>query len=134
MVSPYIQGITTYNATVTAASGAVATPTAASLKLLATGGVNGSLIDRIWAIPQGTTTATAVVLYSSKDSGVTFNLVDSELMAAYTTAVTTANPESVFGNYSKTTPKKLMPNERLYVGIEVAQAAGVMFFAEGGDF
>ena len=102
--------------------------------LLWTAGADGSLIKKLSAAPRATVTATQLQLYISKDSGTTLHLIDSELMAAYTMAQTTAVPETAFGNISESTPLRLGPTERLYVAAGVALAGGIVFAAEGEDF
>jgi hypothetical protein len=57
-------------------------------------------------------------------------LVDSVLMAAYTLAATTAIPRTSFVSYSDYSPMRLTAGEKLYVGNQVALAAGVVFKAE----
>ncbi|WP_218580319.1 hypothetical protein, partial [Pseudomonas sp. SG-MS2] len=84
--------------------------------------------------PRATVTASSLLLYSSKDAGAIFQLIDSELMAAYTLAATTAIPETSFGNISQDTPLRLQAGEQLYVGSQVALAAGIQFRSEGGDY
>ncbi len=133
--APFIQAQKTGFAVVTAA---VSSLTAASptgvVPLGEAAGVNGALITKITAMPRATVTASSLLLYSSKDNGATLSLVDSELMAAYTLAATTAIPETKFANVSNEVPLRLMPGERLYVGSQVALAAGIVFRVEGGDF
>lgn len=102
--------------------------------LLLTAGVNGALVTSLWAIPRATVTATSLLLFTSNDSGTTQRLIDSELMAAHTVAVTTAIPETVFANYSETTPLRLAAGESLYVGSQVALVGGIVFKAEYTDY
>lgn len=95
-------------------------------QLLYTAGAQGALITRLKARPRATVTATQLQLYRSPDSGTTLYLVDSVLMAAYTLAQTTAVPATDFG-FTADAPFKLGPDERLYVGIGVTLAGGIVF-------
>lgn len=104
-----------------------------TVKLL-TAGANGGKLTRLWAIPRATVTATRLDAYSSLDAGTTKRLFDSELMAAYTLAATTAVPEIPFSNYSEASPKYLAPGEEVYVSIAVALADGIVFYAEYQEF
>jgi hypothetical protein len=79
-------------------------------------------------------TASSLLVFISSDSGTTKRLIDSELMAAYTMATTTAVPETTFTMYSETTPLRLMAGDKLYVGSQVALAGGIVFRAEYTDF
>lgn len=102
--------------------------------LLATAGVNGSVFYSVKAIPRATVTATQLQLYRSSDGGVTLMLFDLALMAAYTMAQTTAPvPAKTDFGYSETVPLRLKANERLYAGIGVALASGIVFDAQGED-
>jgi hypothetical protein len=74
------------------------------------------------------------VVFISKDSGTTQRLIDSELMAAFTVATTTAIPETTFALYTETTPLRLEAGDRLYVGSQVALAGGIVFRAEFTNF
>jgi hypothetical protein len=102
--------------------------------LLATAGIDGALVTRITSIPRGTVTATAMYLFISKDAGVTQRLLDSELMAAYTLAATTAIPELVFSQITEAAPIRLAAGDRLYIGAAVALAAGIVTRCEATDY
>lgn len=133
--APFIQAQKTGSAVVTVAAASISSNTPTGLSALGeAAGVNGALVTKITAMPRATVTAASLLLYTSKDSGVTFNLVDSELMPAYTLAATTAIPETKFGNISNENPLRLEPGERLYVGSQVALAGGIVFRMEGGFF
>ena len=54
-------------------------------------------------------------------------------MAGYTLAATTAIPETVFANITWATPLVLGAGDMLYVGSQVALAAGIVFYAEQAD-
>lgn len=100
--------------------------------LLMTAGANGAILTRLSAIPRATVTDSSLLLFISSDSGVTMRLIDSEKMAAFTVAATTAIPETAFANYSETQPSRLAANDRLYVGNQVA--GNVAWKAEWTDF
>lgn len=131
--APFVQVQKTGTAVVTAAAANIATDTPTNLQLLITAGINGALINKITAMPLATNTGASLLLYSSKDEGATYRLIDSELMAAYTLAATTAVPKTDFGNISLASYLRLEAGERLYVGSQVALAAGIVFRCEGAD-
>jgi hypothetical protein len=130
--APFAQTPKTATAVCTAV--ATLTDTPANTVLLVTAGTNGAILTRLTAIPRATVTASSLVVFLSKDGGTTQRLLDSELMAAYTMATTTAVPETTFALYSETTPLRLEANDRLYVGSQVALAGGIVFRAEFSDF
>ena len=101
---------------------------------LMTAGSDGAIMTGLSAFPRATVTASSLVLFISKDGGTTKRLIDSELMAAYTMATTTAIPETKFANISETTPLRLEAGDKLYVGSQVALASGIVFKAEWTDF
>lgn len=132
--APFAQKYKTGAAVATAALTGIGTSTVTGAVLLATAGANGSLISKITAIPRATVTASSLVLFLVKASAPTvFNLIDSELMGAYTLAATTAIPETSFGNISSSMPMRLEAGDMLYVGSQVALAAGIVFYAEQAD-
>jgi hypothetical protein len=130
--APFAQTPKTATAVVTGA--ATLTDTPANAVLLLTAGTDGAILTRLTAMPRATVTASSLVLFISKDNGTTQRLIDSELMAAHTVAATTAIPETVFANYSESSPLRLQAGDRLYVGSQVALAGGVVFRAEHTDF
>ena len=130
---PFPQKIKTGYGVCTAALGSIPAPTLASLKLIATAGPDGAYLAKISAFPQSTVTATGLQAYSSKDNGVTFQPIGSETLAAYTLATTAKIPETVFGNFNATAPKRLEAGEKVYVGIQIAWPSGVAFNAEWMD-
>ena len=130
----YVQTQKTGSAVVTTAVGNMATIPTNLVALGDAAGVNGGLVTKVTAMPRATVTASSLLLYTSKDNGATYSLIDSELMAAYTLAATTAIPETTFGNISPSTPLRLEAGERLYVGSQVLLAAGIAFRSEGANF
>jgi hypothetical protein len=130
--APFAQTPHTASAVVTGA--ATLTDTPANTILLLTAGPDGAIVTNLSAIPRGTVTASSLVLFVSNDGGVTQRLKNSKLMAANTAATTTAVPVTAFSEYSETTPLRLGANDRLYVGSQVALAAGIVFNAEYTDF
>lgn len=132
--APFVQVYKTQAAVVTAALGGIGTATVTGAVAVATAGANGAVVTRLTAIPRATVTASSLVLFLVKASAPTvFHLIDSELMPAYTLAVTTAIPETAFGNISNDTPIRLEAGDILYVGSQVALAAGIVFKAEWGN-
>ena len=130
--APFAQTPKTATAVCTAA--ATLTDTPSNTVLLVTAGSDGAILTRLTAIPRATVTASDLVIFISKDSGTTKRLIDSALMAAYTSAVTTATPVTTFANYSESAPLRLEAGDRIYVGSQVALAGGIVFRAEFTDF
>jgi hypothetical protein len=131
--APFAQTPKTATAVTTAAA-TVTTDAPTNTVELLTAGADGAILTRLYAIPRATVTASSLLLFISKDAGTTKRLIDSELMAAYTMATTTAVPETSFTNYTETTPLRLEAGDKLYVGNQVALAGGVVFRAEYTDF
>lgn len=131
--APFAQTPKTATAVTTGAA-TVANDTPTNTVLLLTAGSDGAILTRLSAIPRATVTASSLVLYISNDTGTTKRLIDSELMAAYTMATTTAVPETAFANFSETTPLRLAAGDQLYVGSQVALGSGIVFRAEYTDF
>lgn len=132
--APFAQTPKTATAVVTGAAGTITGDTPTNTVLLVTAGADGAILTRLTAIPRATVTASSLVIFISKDSGTTKRLLDSELMAAFTVATTTAIPETVFTMYNETTPLRLEAGDQLYVGSQVALASGIVFRAEFTDF
>ena len=130
--APFAQTPKTATAVCTAA--ATLTDTPSNTVLLVTAGSDGAILTRLTAIPRATVTASSLVVFISKDSGTTQRLIDSELMAAFTVATTTAIPETTFTTYSEGSPLRLEAGDRLYVGSQVALAGGIVFRAEFTNF
>lgn len=125
----FTQAVNNGIAICTAAETSYTAPT--TRQLLLTAGANGSLMKSVKAIPRATVTATQLQLYSSKDAGVTFQLLPySAVMTAYTLAATTAVPATDLGISNR----RLAPGERIYASIGVALANGIVFDAEYEDF
>jgi hypothetical protein len=131
--APFAQTPKTATAVVTAVA-TVTTDAPSNTVELLTAGADGAILTRLTAIPRATVTASSLLVFISSDSGTTKRLIDSELMAAYTMATTTAVPETTFTMYSETTPLRLMAGDKLYVGSQVALAGGIVFRAEYTDF
>jgi hypothetical protein len=131
--APFAQTPKTATAVCTAVA-TVTTDAPSNTVELLTAGADGAILTRLTAIPRATVTASSLVVFISKNSGTTKRLIDSELMAAYTMATTTAVPETTFTMYSETTPLRLEAGDQLYVGSQVALAGGIVFRAEYTDF
>jgi hypothetical protein len=79
-------------------------------------------------------TPTQLQLYRSSDGGVTLQLFDLALMAAYTMSQITAPvPAKTDFLYTEAAPLRLKPAERVYAAIGVALAGGVVFDATAED-
>lgn len=131
--APFAQTPKTGTAVLTLA-GAVTNDTPTNTEEIATAGSDGALITSLSFVPRATVTATALYLFVSKDNGTTKRLIDSELMAAYTMAATTATPETKFANISESTPIRLEAGDKLYVSAGVALAGGIVAKCEWMDF
>jgi hypothetical protein len=132
--APFAQTPKTATAVATAAVSGLATDAPTGAVLLTTAGAEGAIVTRLTAMPRATATASSLVLFLSKDGGTTMRLIDSELMAAHTVAATTAIPETAFGNISDSNPLRLEAGDSLYVGSQVALAAGIVFAAQWMDY
>lgn len=124
----------TADAVVTAALANLGTDAPTGLQLLMTAGANGNIVTRLSAAPRATVTATSLVLFISRDNGVTLRLKDSATMAAQTLSTTAGITPTPFTNYSESRPMRLGAGDKLYVGSQVALAAGIVFSAEYTDF
>ena len=133
--APFAQTPRTLAVAVTGALGGLTTNTVTGASLLATAGADGALITKMTAMPRGTVTATSLQVFIVKASAPTVYLpIDSELMSAYTASPTTATPETVFRNIGLESPLRLEAGDKIFVGAEVALAAGVVFYAEWMDY
>lgn len=131
--APFAQTPKTASAVTTAAA-VVASDAPTNTALLFTADINGAIMTRARAMPRATVTAASVDLFLSNDGGTTKRLFDSELMAAYTFAASTAKPDTQFQNYSEQSPFRLGAGDQVYCGSEVALAAGIVFVAEYTNF
>lgn len=131
--APFAQTPKTATAVVTAAA-TVADDNPTNTVELLTAGADGALVTRLAAMPRGTCTASSLALFLQKSGQTTKRLIDSELMAAHTVAPTTAIPETAFGNVSDSTPLRLEAGDKLFVGSQVALAAGIVFAAQWMDY
>jgi len=131
--APFAQTPKTATAVVTAAA-TISSDAPTGTVLLMTAGTDGALLTRLFAMPRVSVTANSLVLYLSKDAGTTIRMIDSETLATQTLATSAAVNETVFTNYSESTPLRLEANDRLYVGAQAAVAGGVVFRCEWMDF
>ena len=132
--APFAQIPKTAGAVATTAIAGIGTDAPTNTVKLYTAGANGAILTKLTAMPRATVTASSLCLFLSKDQGTTKTLIDSELMAAYTLAATTAVPETVFGNISETSPIRLQALDELYIGSQVALASGIVFFGQATDY
>lgn len=131
--APFAQTPKTAAVVVTAATTVTGDSPTNTVELL-TAGVDGALVTSLTAIPRATVTASSLVLFLQKSGQTTKRLIDSELMPAHTVATTTAIPETVFGSVSDSTPLRLEAGDTLFVGSQVALAAGIVFAAQWMDY
>ena len=133
--APFAQTPRTLPAVATAALGGLGTTSITGAVLVATAGADGSIVTKISAMPSATTTASSLVLFLVKAATpAVYGMIDSVLLGAYTAATTTAIPFTQFTNISESTPIRLEAGDKLYVGTQVALAAGIVFKAEWMDF
>ena len=132
--APFAQTPKTATAVVSAATAFVYSDTPYYTVELLTAGANGALVTRLAAMPRTTVTASSLLLFLQKSGQTTKRLIDSELMSAHTVAATTAIPETVFANVSDSTPMRLEAGDKLFVGSQVALAAGIVFAAQWMDY
>ena len=109
----------------------------ANAVLLSTAGANGSEYVHIAAIPRATVTATQVQLYAY--DGASYFLIATVLMAAYTMSQTTLCPATAFAHIDGTVigevnPLRLQSGWKLYAGIGVALAGGIVVTASRKDY
>lgn len=130
----FAQNPRTVSAVVTAALGAITTDAPTGTVLLATAGADGSIVTRLSAMPRATVAATSLVLFTSNDAGVTQRMKASELMPTQAVGTSTKIVPTPFGDFSEARPLRLGANERLYVGAQIALAAGIVFNVELTDF
>lgn len=126
---PFAQTNKTATAIATVAT-TINTDTPTNAVLLLNGGTEGALLTSLTAMPRATVSASSLVLFLSKDGGVTKRLIDSEVMPAQTVNTTTAVNEINFARYSEMVPGRLEAGDSLYVGSQVAAASGIVFKAE----
>lgn len=118
-------GIANFAAKATAAKTTMEDATNAAL--LYTAPTNGAEITRAKARALGTLSgATVLYLFTSSDAGVTLRLKEAVLISSDTVS-TTDPPTATDLNASEDVPIVLSGGERLYCGISVALAAGVLF-------
>lgn len=131
----FTQGPRTAMAVVTTATPNPATASSSTLVKLCDAGSQGSEVEYIGAIPQGTLSAALqLLLYVSKDNGSTVRLIDSEVITQYTLSATTAIPSQQFLKVSRETPRTLAPGDSLWVGIATAQNPGIVYNAIIRDY
>jgi hypothetical protein len=133
--APFAQNPKSLSVAVTAAVGGLGTDAITGAQLLVTAGSNGAIVSSITAMPRGTVTASSLVLFLVKSATPTiYRPIDSVLMPAYTLATTTAIPVTAFALISDATPLRLEAGDKLYVGSQVALAAGIVFTGRWMDY
>lgn len=126
--APFPQAPMTDTAVCTAAATWADDNPAGVVELL-TAGADGCVVTRVSAIPRNTVSATCLLLYVQK-AGTTFKrLKSTALMPAQTVNTTTQNKGVVF-EFSEQASMRLGAGDKLFAGIGVALAAGVVFSAE----
>jgi len=133
--APFAQNPKSLSVAVTAALGGLGTDAITGAQLLVTAGANGAIVSSISAMPRGTVTASSLVLFLVKSAtSAIYRPIDSVLMPAYTLATTTAIPVTAFALISDATPLRLEAGDKLYVGSQVALAAGIVFTGRWMDY
>lgn len=132
--APFGQSPKINTAVVTAAISGITTDAPTGAVALVTAGPNGAIVKRITAVPRATVTASSLVLLLKKSGSSDIRPIDYELMAAQTISTTSSIAETSFANISESTILFLSPGDELHVGIQVAQASGVVFTAQWMDY
>lgn len=132
--APFAQTPKTASAVATSAVASLTTDAPTNAVEIFTAGADGSIVTKLTAMPRATVTATALYLFISKNSDTTKRLIDSELMSAFSVTATTAIAETKFTNISETSAIRLAAGDKLYVGIGVALASGIVFHIEATDY
>lgn len=131
--APFAQTPKTAAVVVTGAA-PVTGDTPANIVELLTAGTEGAVVTSISAAPRGTVTATSLCLWLQKSGRPEMFLVDSALMAAHTVEATTAIPVTGFARIADSEPLRLEAGDKLFVGSQVALAAGIVFTAQWMDY
>ncbi|WP_296232370.1 hypothetical protein [uncultured Pseudomonas sp.] len=132
--APFAQSPRIQTAVVTAALASLATDSPTGTELLVPGATEGCIVTRVAVMPRGSVTVSSLVLFVKKSGQSAVRPIRSVLMPLHTMSTTTAIPETVFPNISDDAPLRLGAGDELYVGSQVAQAAGVVFEAEVMDY
>ncbi|WP_256805442.1 hypothetical protein [Pseudomonas kurunegalensis] len=133
--APFAQTPKTGTAVVTAALAGLSTDAPTGAQLLVTAGAEGAILTRLAAIPRGTVTASSLCVFLVKASApAVYRLVASEVLGAYTASTTAAIPTTTFAFVTEESPLRLEAGDKLYVGSQVAQGAGLVALATWMDF
>lgn len=124
------QNVKHSTAVCTAAKTDLSNNTNAVRLLAAASNVNGVLVKRVYAIPRGTSVATQLQLFTSKDAGVTLSFSNSALLPAYTNSNNTRVEKGEFTDITADFPARLEAGEELWCGTGVALTAGIVFHVE----
>lgn len=115
------QGIQTAQATCVAAKTTYADNTNAVLLL--TAGPNGGVLYGLRGVPKGTTGAAGRLDLFSSLNGVALVFINGANFANYVQS-TSAAPLITDLGYSESVPRRLAPNEQIWVGTSIAATAG----------
>lgn len=96
-------------------------------------GTDGAVITRVSAMPRATVSATSLLLWVQKSGATLKRLKTSAVMPAQTVNTTTKNTPVMF-EFSELNTLRLGPGDKLFAGIAVALAAGVVFSVEGTNY
>lgn len=123
----------TFAAVVTEAVAEINTTTPTGVIELVEAGPEGAIVTAVTAMPRGTVTASNLLLFLNKANAVEMYLLGSVAMGAHTVELTTDIPVSEF-LYSEQMPLRLAAGDRLFAGMTVATADGVVFVAQSTDY
>jgi hypothetical protein len=124
----------TARATVVNAAGTLNAPTVANLQKLFTVPTGGCLLSKLTAMPKATISgALGLLLYATTD-GINFTLIDSVTMPSQAISTSGGVVKTYFGDYAENTPDRLEAGLQLWVGITIAQTAGIDFKGSFTDF
>ena len=115
------QGVQTAQATCTVAKTTYADNTNAVLLL--TAGPNGGVLYGLKGVPKGTTGAAGRLDVFTSLNGTTLVFINAANFANYTQSTSAAPAISDLG-YTETAPRRLAPNEQIWVGTSIAATAG----------
>ena len=128
----FAQDPKTLTVVLSAAVGGLNTDSPTNTEQLVSAGPEGAIVTSISALPRDSTTAASLLLFLSKDGGVTQRLIASELIPAHTVDATTSIPVAVFADISETSPIRLEAGDQLYIGTGVA--SNIVAFAQSTDY
>lgn len=131
----YIQSSRNVATVVVAAITNLNTDNPGNTTVLATGGLNGSVVFDIAVMPKATPPgANSVVLFVSDNDGGVSLVKDSIAIGTTPVTPTTAVPRYKFTEWTKDNPLFLAPGQQLRAGCQSISAIGMCVTATQGDY